>query len=425
MCLYKLEKYPAYKESDVEWLGEIPSEWEVKKIKHISRIKSGDPIVNSELKDIGKYEVFGGNGLMGYCNKFNVENKNIIIGRVGAYCGNVKYSTTKRWISDNALILSLDKSEKYDFMYYLLNASKLNNLNSSNAQPLITGGKVLNFHIPYPPKQEQTKIAQFLDTKTQQLDRAIQQKEQLIELLKERRQILINDAVTKGIDDSVVMRDSGVEWIGEIPEGWEVKKLKYIFTFNKGLTITKENLVSNGIECVNYGEIHSKYGFELNPKIHKLKCVNNSYLKLNKKSLLNFGDFIFADTSEDIEGSGNFTYLNSDIETFAGYHTVIARSKIDINSRFFAYVFDSLTFRFQIRRMIKGVKVYSITQGLLKDIFIWFPLIDEQNKLVKYIDRKTSKIDKAITLQQEKITKLKEYKTTLIDSVVTGKVKVS
>jgi type I restriction enzyme S subunit len=220
------------------------------------------------------------------------------------------------------------------------------------------------------------------------------------------------------------MKDSGVEWIGEIPEHWEVKKMKYIFRFSKGLTITKDNLVDEGVKCINYGEIHSKYGFEINPKIHDLKCVKTNYLKSDRKSLLNYGDLIYADTSEDIEGSGNFTYLNSNIKTFAGYHTVICRPKVEIDSRFFAYEFDSLTFRYQIQRKVKGVKVYSITQGMLKDISLWLPPLSEQQELVKIIDNKTSKLDKAINLQQKQIEKLKEYKTTLIDSVVTGKVRV-
>lgn len=103
-------------------------------------------------------------------------------------------------------------------------------------------------------------------------------------------------------------KSSGVEWIGEIPEGWTEKRFCFLFSFKKGLSITKENLQDEGVPCVNYGEIHSKYGFEVDPKRHELKCVSADYLKNGQNSLLNYGDFVFADTSEDIEGSGNFTY---------------------------------------------------------------------------------------------------------------------
>jgi type I restriction enzyme S subunit len=192
----------------------------------------------------------------------------------------------------------------------------------------------------------------------------------------------------------------------------------------KGLTITKENLTDEGVLVVNYGEIHSKYGFEVNPKIHPLKYVSEDYLETNPEALLDNCNFIFADTSEDLEGSGNFTYLNSDEKVFAGYHTVIARPKSKINSRFFAYEFDSLNFRNQVRIKMKGVKVFSITQSILKDLSLWVPTQKEQEKIVEALDERCSKIDKTITLKKQEIEKLKEYKTVLIDNVVTGKIKI-
>lgn len=226
-------------------------------------------------------------------------------------------------------------------------------------------------------------------------------------------------------DYHIKMKDSGVKWIGEVPEHWEVKKFRYLFSFSKGLNITKENLQEKGIPCVNYGEIHSKYGFEVDPLKHPLKCVNEEYLETSQKSLLKKGDFVFADTSEDIEGSGNFTCLNSDVPTFAGYHTIITRAKKSFNYRYIAYLFDSEAFRNQIRNRVKGVKVYSITNAILKDMLICLPTNTEQQNIVKYLNNQTQKIDKAISQQQKQIEKLKEYKASLIDSVVTGKVRVS
>nr|WP_315139931.1 restriction endonuclease subunit S [uncultured Flavobacterium sp.] len=214
-------------------------------------------------------------------------------------------------------------------------------------------------------------------------------------------------------------KNSGVEWLGEIPEHWEVKKLKFIFNQNKGLTITKQNLIDEGVFCVNYGEIHSKFGFALDTSIHKLKCVNEEYLKTDPNSLLNTGDFIFADTSEDIEGSGNFTHLRSSDKTFAGYHTVIARPKVKITSLFFAFVFDSISFRNQIRKEVKGVKVFSITQSVLKETNIWIPTIQEQTAIANFLDDKTTKIDQAIAIKQQQIALLQERRKMLIHKAVT------
>ena len=214
-------------------------------------------------------------------------------------------------------------------------------------------------------------------------------------------------------------KNSGVEWLGEVPEHWTVLKNRHIFNFSKGLSITKENLQESGIPCVSYGEVHSKFGFEFNPEINDLKFVSEEYLKTSKNCLLNSGDFIFADTSEDFEGSGNFSYLNSKSQVFAGYHTVIARLKFSHNPRFFAYVFDSNAHRKQIQTQVKGIKVFSITQGILKDIYSWLPPIDEQQKIVLFLDTETARIDTLIAKQEKLIELLEEQRKSIISHAVT------
>ena len=214
-------------------------------------------------------------------------------------------------------------------------------------------------------------------------------------------------------------KDSGVQWLGNIPNDWEVVRFRDICTFSKGLNITKENLQDIGIPCVNYGEVHSKYGFEISPERNELKCVSEDYLKSSPKSLLAYGDFIFADTSEDIDGSGNFTYLNSHVMTFAGYHTVIVRPKPYINVRYLAYVFDCLSFRHQIRTAVKGVKVYSITKAILKDTAVWLPDLDQQYEIAQFLDQKKAQIDQAIAIKEQQITLLNERKQIVIQQAVT------
>ncbi|MGL4349186.1 MAG: restriction endonuclease subunit S, partial [Plesiomonas shigelloides] len=213
-------------------------------------------------------------------------------------------------------------------------------------------------------------------------------------------------------------KDSGVEWLGGIPSHWLTSKLRYMFTFAKGLTITKDNLRDEGIPCVNYGEIHSKYGFEVDPAKHPLRCVEENYLKTSSSSLLNVGDFVFADTSEDIDGSGNFTQLTNNVVTFAGYHTIIVRP-IDKNShRFFAYLFDSKEFRTAIRHAVKGVKVFSITQAILRGADIWLPSQDERQQITAFLDYETARIDRLIALQQRLIELLKEKRQAVISHAV-------
>lgn len=217
-------------------------------------------------------------------------------------------------------------------------------------------------------------------------------------------------------------KDSGVEWLGMIPEGWRVSRFRNEFSFSKGLTITKENLQETGIACINYGEVHSKHGFELEPIKNRLKSVDEIYIQESPKSLLNNYDFVFADTSEDIEGSGNFIFFKSEEPTFAGYHTIIAKPRETLKHKYIAYLFDSITFRFQIRRMVKGVKVYSITNSILKDTIIWTPSLEEKNRIANFLDEKTAKIDRVIAQKERLIELLKERKQVIVQDAVTGKV---
>ncbi len=214
-------------------------------------------------------------------------------------------------------------------------------------------------------------------------------------------------------------KDSEIDWVEKLPSHWELSKLRYMFSFGKGLTITKENLSDEGIPCVNYGEVHSKFGFEVNPEIHPLKCVNDSYIKSSPRALLVKGDIVFADTSEDIEGSGNFTQLTSDEKVFAGYHTIIARPNDRQCSRFYAYLLDSLEFRTQVRHAVKGVKVFSVTQAILRGINIWLPSLEERKKIANFLDRETAKIDTSIEKQQQLIKLLKEKRKAAISKAVT------
>lgn len=428
------DKYPVYKDSGEEWLGEIPEYWKLtrlgshfierktkvsdKEFPPLSVTKKG---ILPQLENAAKTND-GDNRKLVKKGDFVINSRSDRKGSSGIAYEDGSVSLIN--------IVMKPVSLQAIFCNYLLKSNAFVEENYRIGHGIVADlwttryDEMKNIKISVPPFHEQTTIANFLDDKTAKIDHAIAQKEKMITLLKERRQIIIQNAVTKGLNSNVKMKDSGVEWIGEIPEHWKVKRFRNIFQLRKGLTITKENLVDEGIPCVNYGEIHSKYGFEVNPNIHYLKCVDTDYLKLFPSSLIVNGDFVFADTSEDIEGSGNFTQLNFNDRIFAGYHTVIAKPLIEVISRFLAYEFDCLQFRNQIRTKVKGVKVYSITQSILKELVCWLPPIKEQKEIVNYLNSKSAKIDQAIVLQQQQIEKLKEYKSTLIDSAVTGKIKV-
>ena len=220
------------------------------------------------------------------------------------------------------------------------------------------------------------------------------------------------------------MKNSGVEWIGEIPEDWEVKPLTSLFSFGKGLPITKEDLKENGIPVLSYGQIHSKTNTGTNIQNDLLRYVDESYLVSNPQSLVQRGDFIFADTSEDLDGCGNCAYVNFDSKLFAGYHTVILKSKDCSNNQYLAYLFKTDEWRKQIRAGLVEVKLYSISRKVLKKSSVILPPKSTQQRIASYLDKKCSKIEETIQNQQQVIEKLKAYKQSLITEAVTGKVKI-
>ena len=180
-------------------LGEMPEHWELTKLKYMIRIRSGDGITNEEINQDDKYEVYGGNGFIGYSNKFNVKSDSIIIGRVGAKCGNVRYLKGEKWISDNALILK--SNQDYIYLKYLLGSLDLNRLANQNAQPLITSSMVKLVVVPLPKSiEEQKLIANFINAKTKAIDQITSKIKKQIDLLKEYRTALISEVVTGKID---------------------------------------------------------------------------------------------------------------------------------------------------------------------------------------------------------------------------------
>lgn len=441
----KLPRYESYKDSGVQWLGEIPSHWEVWKITHaMDLIGSGTTpksdnleyydgdvlwVTTSELRESYIYDTkqkVTDSAIQDYSALKKYPINSIAIAMYGATIGRLGILAKEATFNQACCVFSGSKVLNHKFLYYWLWMRRpiLISLSNGGGQPNLSQDDLKKLKLALPPIDEQKIIADFLDKRLAQVDTLIAKQETLLEKLAEQRVALISHAVTKGLNPDVELVESSISTLGEIPLHWEIIKNKFIFDFSKGLTITKENLVDEGIPCVSYGEVHSKFGFEVDPSKHQLKCVPEAYIESDENSLLKYGDFIFADTSEDVKGSGNFTYLNSDIPTFAGYHTIIAKMSKLNNPRFLAYILDTEEHRNQIRMLIKGVKVFSITQAILKNTFVWLPPIEEQNQIVDYLDQEVEKYQQIGQRYELTIKKLKEYRSTLITQVVTGKIDV-
>lgn len=410
--------------SGVPWIGEIPKGWMCPKNKFFTRISSGDGISNEELKDEGDYEVWGGgNSIMGYYNCYNVDNDNLIIGRVGA-CGYVKRSNGKRFISDNALIMRItSKSLDFNYLYHVLTSAELSRLNTSTAQPLITATKVYNVAIPIPPLVEQQRIASFLDRKCAEIDEMIALQEKIVEELKAYKQSVIAEAITKGLNPDAPMKDSGIKWIGKIPEHWKIEPLKYNFN--------RRSERNNPIKTIERLSLSIDKGVTL----YSEKTTNLDRFKddFTQYQLAYPNDIVLNCMNMIVGAVGLSQYMGC----VSPVYYVIYPSKSAIDAEYYSYLLNTPTIRGVYYSYGKGI--YAIERGegrvntcrlkVSYDDFgrfnIPIPPLDEQKDIVRYIKGKCSQIDSLINIKQSKIDSLKEYKKSIIYEYVTGKKEVT
>lgn len=290
----------------------------------------------------------------------------------------------------------------------------------------ISQNKIYDTLIPLPNVIGQKAIVDYLDVQCSNIDIITADIQSEIDTLEKYKRSVITEAVTKGLDKNVEMKDSGLEWIEKIPSDWSERRIKHICTFSKGLPITKADLKENGYAVISYGQVHAKFNTGTGIDSRLIRFVDNKFLKLYPQSLCHKNDFIFADTSEDYEGVGNSVFVDTDDTIFAGYHTFVATPDRYIgNPKFLAYLFQTDVWRNQIRGRVSGVKVFSITQTIIKNTEVIYPdSIEIQNEIVTYLDSKCRGIDAIINKKQKQIEILNTYKKSLIYEYVTGKKEV-
>lgn len=281
----------------------------------------------------------------------------------------------------------------------------------------------LTIKFPIPPREEQEQIVKYLNWQLSKVNKLIISKRKQISLLLAQRQRVIDDTIfERCVKDE--NPDSQYPLGLIMPNDWEIVKFNGYFDFGKGLNITKSDLIENGVSVISYGQVHSKSNMGTEISDDLIRYVDESYLHTSPKSLVLPGDFIFADTSEDFAGVGNCVFVDRDETIFAGYHTLIARPKDGRIHRYLAYLFKSSYWRYQLRKRVNGVKVYSITQKILKNAIIILPPQHEQDAVVAYLDEKCRVISGVISKITSEISTLQEMKKRLVSDVVTGKIDV-
>ncbi|GGF79013.1 restriction endonuclease subunit S [Wenyingzhuangia marina] len=435
-----MKKYKTYKDSGIEWIGEIPEDWESWKISHaFKKIGSGTtPQSGNPLY----YE----NGTINWLNTGDLNDSvlyscakkvtpkaiednsslklfpkgSLVIAMYGATIGKTALLQFETTTNQACCVFNESDIIDIEFLQYWFKGNKehIINLAIGGGQPNISQDILKGIRLYCPSKEEQTQIANYLNQKTEQLDRLIAKKEQLINLLQEERIAMINQAVTKGLDLNVPMKDSGIEWLGEIPEHWEVGKLK-LFT-----------------DKITDGSHHSPPTMENGKRYLSVKDIGDNELIFEDCKLISEEEFdilvrngcqpIKNDILLTKDGTIGRAALVKDDNDFV---VLSSLGIIRPNQNYFSPLFlrELLVCSLMVNQMlslIQGSALTRITISIIKNLYITLPPLKEQIQITNYLNNSVGEINRILLKVNNEINLLKEYKTALISEVVTGKVDV-
>ncbi len=435
-ALQGMPRYEAYKDSGVEWLGEIPEGWNVIRLKNIALLNPSLRASDKELAEIACFlpmEAVTAGGAVDYSTTrvaidllqgfTSFRRNDVIVAKITPCFENGKGACLDEMPSNIGfgstefhVLRETDRSDTR-FLYYLTKSDLFMNfgeqmMTGSAGQKRVPSDFVANFPLACPTLKEQTAIATYLDQKTTQIDQAVQIKQQQIALLKERKQILIQNAVTRGLDPQAPMSDSGVAWIGEVPAHWEVRA-------NRSLFKERVEPGHEGLPLLSVS-IHSAVSSE---EISEDENIRGR-VKIEDKSKYNRvepNDIVF-----NMMRAWQSTIGAVKVKDVVSPAYIIATPNDEINAQYFEYQYRCPEFIQQMDRYSKGITDFRkrLYWHEFKQLNTVIPPLEEQTAIVTHIEIQSSKIDQAIDLQQQQIDKLKEYKATLINSAVTGKIKV-
>lgn len=401
------------KDSGIEWIGDIPENWEVTKLKRFVKIKSGDALDKKKFIDNGDIEVYGANAKLGNYDKSNIDKESIITGRVGTI-GTLDIKVNV-WITDNVLAIDVFNAN-LKFIYYFLHILNFGELSSSTAQPLITATKLLNINIAMPTSINQNKISNYLDKKTKQIEDIKNKISEEIENLENYKKSVITESVTKGLNKNVEMKDSGIEWIGEIPKHWKVVPLKRLAIYNQG-TLDESTKKDYEFEYIDISSV--KYGKGILP----LETMTFEKAPSRARRIVHDGDIIISTVRTYLKAIA--TVPSSDKQMIASTGFCVVRTNGIIEQGFLKYSVQSEHFISEIASKSTGVSYPAINSTDLVNIKVLVPTKSERLEIIKYLDKKTKLIDDSIAIKQKQLEVLEEYKKSLIYEYVTGKKEVN
>jgi len=410
------------KDSGIKWIGKVPENWEIKKYKIFAVSGMGKTILKEDLAYTGipVYSATQDDAIFGYIDDSNLQLKkgDLIIPARGNSIGHSYLVKEEIATCTQTTIYSKLKNINNRFLFYCTKGLKEHWFEFDNtAIPQITVEQVQNNLVPTPSLFEQQKIANFLDEKVSEIDNIIEKTKESIEGYKKYKQSLITETVTKGLNKSVEMKDSGIEYLSIIPETWKILKLRHLGTLQNGISKSGESF-GFGYPFISYGDIYNNYS---------LLCGASGLVDSSDKERVLYsvkkGDVFFTRTSETIEEIGfASTCLEDKTDAvFSGFIIRFRPRRNELLNNYSKYYFRSdIHRRFFVKEMNLVTRA-SLSQELLKKLPVLIPPLNEQKEIAEYLDQKTSEIDTLIAKKEQLLSELESYEKSLIYECVTGK----
>ena len=398
------------------WFNNMPKHWQIKRLKDIATLKSGETFTAELLEENGNYPVYGGNGVRGYYSNYTHEGNYVLIGRQGALCGNINYAQGKFFATEHALVVSPFKNEVILWLGETLKAADYNKLSTSAAQPGLSANVLLQQLIPYPPYEERVKIANYLDNKISNIDAYVSERKKERLLLSDLKKAKVAEVVTKGLSPNAQLKDSGIPSIGMIPAHWEVRRIKDIASeIFMGTTPVYE------YEAENSNYILGQRNNQLEGiTFEEVKFAKDSFFAQRQEyEFLKYGDVLLNTLGGGSVGRAGYYNLDNSKRVITDGHIMVIRSKTYNTKYLYFYLLS-------IKEQLENMAIGSTNQSFfnisdIRVIPIVVPPIEEQIQIVEYLDHECEQIEKKCALIDEQIQKLQMLKRALINEVVTGK----
>lgn len=408
-------RYDKYKDSGIEWIGEIPEHWEKICLKRLSNINTGNQDTQDSVSD-GKYPFFVRSPKVERSNKYTFEGASILMAGDGVGAGKVFHLADDKFACHQRVYcINQFKRVNRIYLFYYLSSLFYHVIESANSKSTVDSVRLpmlAEFPVFMPIGFEQQSIATYLDQKCGEIDELIALQEEMITKLQSYKQSVITEAVTKGLDKNAPLKDSGVEWIGEIPEHWDICQLKRCSRFINGYAFNSNNFNKDyGVPVIRIGDIVDE----------QVSFENIVYVQENnelERFIVHKNDILIAMSGATVGKIGiyyaeNKAYINQRVG-------IIRTAQYNFIKRMFA----THGFIDYVILSSAGAAQPNISSDGILNFYIPMPLISEQQSIADYLDQKCGEIDKLISIKQQKIEKLKDYKKSLIFECVTGKRKV-